>query len=205
MTTRSSILTLVAMLALASCSGQSDADAADDTGVGTPVEEASPDPDAPISILRPDVEQPEQEPTLLEPLNVVVGFPKGGSDLDALAEERLREILDSEQLATSATIILRGHSDAGGNDAVNERASQARAEAVRDWLIEEGVDEDRFQIIAFGEQNPVQPNALPDGEPNEAGRAVNRRVELSIVPPKGTVQKAPPPAANATPSTESSD
>ena len=40
-------------------------------------------------------------------------------------------------------------------------------------------------MIAVGEQNPIAPNALPDGEPNEPGRARNRRVELEIAPLAG--------------------
>ena len=66
------------------------------------------------------------------------------------------------------------------------RASMARAEAVRDWLVENGADAERITTIAFGEQNPIEPNALPDGSPNEEGRAANRRVELTIdVPDAG--------------------
>jgi len=38
-------------------------------------------------------------------------------------------------------------------------------------------------IVAFGEQNPIAPNALPDGTPDLAGRAKNRRVELAVAPP----------------------
>lgn len=77
--------------------------------------------------------------------------------------------------------------------AANLRASQRRAEVVRDWLVENGVAEDRIDVIAFGEQNPVSPNANPDGTPDEAGRAKNRRVDLTIAVPPGT-----PPAAAAT-------
>jgi OOP family OmpA-OmpF porin len=60
-------------------------------------------------------------------------------------------------------------------------ASLARAEAVRDWLVENGVAEDRIRTIAFGEQNPIAPNARPDGTPDEDGRAANRRVEIEVL------------------------
>jgi OOP family OmpA-OmpF porin len=63
------------------------------------------------------------------------------------------------------------------------RAGLERAEAVRDWLIEMGVAEDRSEVLTFGEQNPIEPNALPDGTPNEEGRAANRRVEILITAP----------------------
>ena len=48
------------------------------------------------------------------------------------------------------------------------------------WLKDNGVDADRISLIVFGEQNPIEPNALPDGTPNAIGRAANRRVEIEI-------------------------
>ena len=82
--------------------------------------------------------------------------------------------------ARPAPTCHSGHSDAGGSDQVNLRVSLERAEAVRDYLVGQGADEKRIRVIAFGSQNPVEPNALPDGSPNEAGRAANRRVEVTI-------------------------
>jgi OOP family OmpA-OmpF porin len=138
------------------------------------------DPPETVSILRPEIAPPEQPEAPREPLAVTVYFPKGGDDLDAAALVALQQVLSSPQIKSALPITLRGHSDAGGNDAANMRASQARAEAVRDWLMDNGVDGRRISIIAFGEQNPAEPNALPDGTPNEAGRAANRRVEIEI-------------------------
>ncbi|MEM6476699.1 MAG: OmpA family protein [Pseudomonadota bacterium] len=201
MNTLKVIIAGAAMAALAGC-GQSADDAAPDEAAADP----TPSPEEPVSILRPDVEQPEEEAaTLLEPLNTVIGFPDSEAELDADAVAALEAVLESEQLATGAGVTLRGHSDTGGSDASNLRASQMRAEAVRDWLIDQGVAEDRIVIIAFGEQNPVQPNALPDGTPNEAGRAANRRVEVLIVPPKGTLAAKPAPETPEEPSPETGD
>ncbi|MEP0189224.1 MAG: OmpA family protein [Erythrobacter sp.] len=171
---------LAALLTLSAC----------DRGAA-PNEDAVPNPDEPVSILRPDVEQPEQEPepVALKPLNAVIGFPDGGAKLDEVALAALNEALETEQLSSGAPIILRAHSDAGGSDKVNADASQARGLAVAAWLIENGVDEGRIEVIVFGEQNPLQPNALPNGELSEKGRAANRRVELVIVPPKGALAK----------------
>lgn len=134
---------------------------------------------SPVSILRPDVEQPPKL-EVLSPLEARIGFPDGGTELSEEALAQLATVRESPQVAEGGPIILRAHSDAGGSDAVNIRASQARAEAVRDWLVEMGVDEGRITVIAFGEQNPVEPNALPDGTPNEPGRAANRRVDVTV-------------------------
>ena len=134
------------------------------------------------SIIRPEVAPIRAEPEApLQPLRVSIGFPDG-RDLDQAAQAALEKVLASAQMQEGGQIVLRGHSDSAGSDTANLRASQRRAEAVRDWLVEKGVAEERITIIALGEQNPVQPNALPDGTPNETGRAANRRVEVTIEP-----------------------
>ena len=142
-----------------------------------PTEEAEP-----VSILRPDVEaETEQEDDAsLEAFTATIGFPDGGSELDADAIAALEQVAASEQFAGPAAIVLRAHSDSAGSDASNERAAQARGLAVAEWLIAAGADPRRIDVIVFGEQNPVEPNALPDGSPNEEGRAANRRVDVEI-------------------------
>lgn len=147
-----------------------------------------------ISILRSDIEAVELPEAPLEPLNATIGFPNGGSELDEAAKLAIMDAASSEQLLLQGPIILRGHSDAGGNDAANLRASQARAQSVQDFMIDLGVEESRFTIIAFGAQNPIEPNALPDGSPNEVGRALNRRVEVLIAPPAGVRIETDPSA-----------
>lgn len=141
-----------------------------------------------VSILRPDVEAEQEEALadVLDPLNVTVGFPEGGADLDEAALKALQEVMGSQQIEFGGPIVLRAHSDSAGSDRANADASEERGLAVAAWLIEQGVGEDRIDVIVFGEQNPVEPNALPDGSPNEEGRALNRRVEVLIVPPETT-------------------
>lgn len=171
------ILALGAALALAGCNSRTD----DPSGAEpAPSDSAGPDRDAPVSIIRSDVEQPDLPATPLEPLTVTIGFPAGGTELDAAATAALELALASRQVSEGGAITLRAHSDAGGTEAANLRASNARGEQVKDWLVNKGIEESRITVIAFGEQNPVEPNALPDGTPNEAGRAANRRVEITV-------------------------
>ncbi|KLE32215.1 hypothetical protein AAW01_08875 [Aurantiacibacter gangjinensis] len=137
--------------------------------------------------MREDVEeeaaaaspQPE-EPA--EPVEITLSFPDG-PEISQAAERRLIGLLQEDAMDEDWPVILAGHTDSGGNDAANLRASRSRAEAVAAWLVERGVDNDRIEVIAFGEQNPLAPNALPDGTPNEEGRRQNRRVEITIAPP----------------------
>lgn len=117
----------------------------------------------------------------LPPLETTISFADGTAELTEAARAELATVLGSDQLKAGGTVTLGGHSDAGGSDEANRRASQSRAEAVRDFLIANGVANERITVIAFGEQNPVKPNALPDGTPDEAGRAANRRVEITVL------------------------
>ena len=126
----------------------------------------------------------------IAPLETTIAFPEG-AELTEAARAELATILRSPQIAQGGAITLRGHSDAGGSGDANMRASQDRAEAIAAFLVDGGVEEDRIEIIAFGEQNPIAPNALPDGTPNEDGRRQNRRVEIFVAAPDG-------PAAPAT-------
>ena len=145
-------------------------------------EPAANDGDAPRSIFEQEGEGADGRPAdaPLPPLETTLGFPDGTSELTEAARAELATILKSPQMGEGGRIVLGGHSDSDGSDEANETASRERAEAVRDFLVENGVDEERIEIIAFGEQNPIEPNALPDGSPNEEGRAANRRVEVTI-------------------------
>jgi len=133
------------------------------------------------SIFRPEFQvEPIESFEPSGSLETTVEFPDG-TELTEEGRAALATVLASPQNEEGGLIYLRGHTDSGGSDEANMRASLARAEAVRDWLVENGVAEDRIRTIAFGEQNPIAPNALPDGTPDEDGRAANRRVEIEVL------------------------
>ena len=162
----------------------------------TPVTAAT--PEGTVSIFRPEAEVVTVEAPLA-PLETRVSFADGGSDLSDAAQADLIAILRSEQMERGGKVTLRGHSDSTGSDDANLRASRQRAEAVRDYLAENGVAEDRIEVIALGEMRPIAPNANLDGTPNEEGRAANRRVDVTIAVPGSAAPSAEePPAAQAT-------
>ena len=186
-----------ALLALSACEVR-DPNAVEPTPTPTPTDTAS--APAVASIIREDIE--ESQPMIevpAEPVDVTIPFADGGTQIGENAERLLASVLDSEAMEEPWPIVLGGHTDSEGNDRANLRASRARAEAVAAWLVERGVDDDRLRIVAFGEQNPIAPNAMPDGEPNEAGRRKNRRVQVTIDPP-ATPEAGPSDNASPTPS-----
>lgn len=148
----------------------------------------------PTSIMRDDLDDaalplPELQ---LAPLDARISFSDGGAQLSESATAELASILRSPQIAEGGAIALRAHSDSAGSDEGNLRSSRQRGEAVRDYLVENGIAAERIAIVAFGEQNPLQPNARLDGTPNEPGRAANRRVDLHVALPQD--DDAVPPA-----------
>jgi OOP family OmpA-OmpF porin len=181
--------TLMTVL-LAACGGQNEKTGEPAPAVTPEPTEASPDPQEPVSILRPEIEQPEAPEPPLADLRRVVGFPGEGTDLSAAAQITLQQVLASPQIALGGPIVLRGHSDAGGDDEEGLAASRARAGSVRAWMVDNGIEAERITLIAFGDQNPIAPNLKPDGTANPQGRARNRRVEIEIpaafIEPAGT-------------------
>lgn len=139
-----------------------------------------------VSIIRPDLEDSPVVDSPPEPESLTVAFPDGGYALSTRGTSALRSLLTSEAVEEGWPIVLRGHTDSEGDDQGNIFASRKRAEAVAGWLTDNGVDEDRIEIIALGEQRPIAPNANLDGTPNEAGRRANRRVDVWVGEPGST-------------------
>jgi OOP family OmpA-OmpF porin len=70
------------------------------------------------------------------------------------------------------TLEVHGHTDNTASTDYNQRLSEARANAVRDYFIHRGIQPNRIQAKGFGETKPAAANET------EAGRALNRRIEL---------------------------
>ncbi|HWH83300.1 MAG TPA: OmpA family protein [Burkholderiaceae bacterium] len=77
----------------------------------------------------------------------------------------------------SARLLIVGHTDSTGPDAVNNPLSLERAQSVRDYLVSRGVAAGRVETAGRGDREPVASNA------NDAGRAKNRRVEIFLREP----------------------
>ena len=135
---------------------------------------------AQASIMRPDLATATPEAAPVEPLDITIGFPDGGSAIPAEGIAQLEKLIASVQVSQGGPIRIGAHSDSAGTDTANLAASKKRGDAVVAWLADNGIAQERITLVAFGEQNPVEPNALPDGSPNEVGRAANRRVELHV-------------------------
>ena len=92
--------------------------------------------------------------------------PAGKSALDRLVVK----------LEGNMRVVLPiGHTSSPGTDAHNMELSNRRADAVKDYLVSQGIDADRIHPSGQGENNPVATNTTV------AGRALNRRVEIEVM------------------------
>ncbi len=87
----------------------------------------------------------------------------------------LDKVVDFLNENASVRIEIGGHTDDVGSDDYNQRLSQGRAGAVRQYLIDNGIVEDRITAMGYGESQPEVPND------SNANRQVNRRVEFKIL------------------------
>lgn len=97
------------------------------------------------------------------------------------AEAQLRKVAELIRAAPHGAIQVIGHTDAKGDDAYNQRLSDARARTVADWFGQQvGVRQRDFTVSGKGETAPIAPNQAAGGQDDPAGRAKNRRVEVIL-------------------------
>ena len=112
--------------------------------------------------------------TLDMPEAITFGFDS--ASLNRSAYGVLDRVADTLKEYDQTIIEVAGHTDSVGSDAYNQRLSERRAQAVADYITSRGVSGQRLMVVGAGEAHPVASNNT------EAGRAENRRVEITIVP-----------------------
>jgi outer membrane protein OmpA-like peptidoglycan-associated protein len=105
-------------------------------------------------------------------LSKKIEFETGKNILLPASIPVLTEVLAVLEQAPVLTLEIDGHTDNSGVAADNKVLSQARAQAVVDWLAQHGVAKDRMKAAGFGPDKPLVPNTTLEG------RAKNRRVEI---------------------------
>ncbi len=102
-------------------------------------------------------------------------FNSGAATLNAQYRPLIDLAVDLMKAEPTSTLSITGHTDDVGHDDANIRLSLNRAEAVAALVIEHGIDPDRLTVNGSGEADPLETNETA------AGRAINRRVEFSIL------------------------
>jgi outer membrane protein OmpA-like peptidoglycan-associated protein len=113
-------------------------------------------------------ERPIQERFVLKGVH----FESGSAGLTPDSYAVLDEVVRSLQAYPEVRIEIRGHTDSQGPASFNLELSQRRADSVKQYLVNSGIDPSRVVSIGVGEEEPVSSNSTPEG------RAQNRRIEF---------------------------
>ena len=105
-----------------------------------------------------------------------ITFPVGSFAIQPQFQSTLREIAQTLRAENQTFVDVLGHTDASGSEAANQALSVSRAQAVANYLKSRGVVGARVGVRGFGESAPIASNDT------EEGRALNRRIEIRIVP-----------------------
>lgn len=105
--------------------------------------------------------------------NIYFDFDKTTLRPESFPElEKLVEMLNTNE---NLEIEISGHTDDKGSDDYNQKLSQGRAEAVRQYVVDKGIDGNRITAVGYGESKPETSNDT------EEGRQINRRVEFTVL------------------------
>jgi len=104
-----------------------------------------------------------------------VFFDTGKATLRPESFAALGELVDIMEHKSTMVIEIVGHTDNVGEPDDNMSLSQNRADAVMNYLIKEGIGEDRLQAVGYGETKSVADNDTPEG------RQKNRRTEIRVL------------------------
>ncbi len=135
-----------------------------------------------IAVAYDGLEKYYDKPFYLEPIEVGtkvrlenVFFDTNKSILRPESFEELDKVVDFMNENPSITIEIGGHTDDVGSDDYNKNLSQGRAEAVRQYVVDNGIDAGRITALGYGESQPEVPNTSAEN------RQTNRRVEFKVL------------------------
>jgi outer membrane protein OmpA-like peptidoglycan-associated protein len=120
------------------------------------------------------VERDGNNINLVMPGNIT--FVTAGHDLNADFYQVLDSVVLVLQEFNQTIIVVGGHTDSKGSTEYNQALSERRANSVSQYLLSRDVVEARIEAVGFGEGTPIADNGT------SAGRSLNRRVELSLLP-----------------------
>ncbi len=120
---------------------------------------------------------PEIARTTIDRINKAAAsifFATGSAKLLPKSATALNSVVSILEANPDYQVEINGYTDNSGNPEKNRALSEARAQAVSDYLVKKGIAATRVSAAGFGDENPVADNKTP------AGRAKNRRVEMKV-------------------------
>ncbi len=122
-----------------------------------------------VSAVEVEEVEPQEEEAFVQEAKdrVFFGFDKSNLTADAVAV--LKNQAEWLKANPETTVVIEGHTDDRGTRDYNLALGERRAVAVKNYLISQGVDADRIQVISYGKERPAVVGA------NEAAWSQNRR------------------------------
>jgi OmpA-OmpF porin, OOP family len=102
-------------------------------------------------------------------------FDSGSANIKPASVGRVNNLFNALKEIPTLEIQIAGHTDNVGNPQDNQKLSEARANAVKDYLVKKGIAANRINTKGFGDTEPIASNAT------DKGRAENRRIAVNIV------------------------
>lgn len=104
-----------------------------------------------------------------------IEFESGNSTISPASVRLIDAVTGTALICDSYTIEIGGHTDARGAESFNQRLSQERADAVKAYLVDQGVNADRLRAVGYGESRPL------DAAQTVEAYARNRRTEFTVL------------------------
>lgn len=118
--------------------------------------------------------QPAQQPVAQKIVVNSIQFDFDKSTIKPEFYPMLDAAAKSLKQQPATTVAIQGHTDSIGTEAYNRDLSMQRAEAVKEYLVRQGIARENLSVNGFGEDKPVANNKTDEG------RRMNRRVEFII-------------------------
>lgn len=144
-----------------------------------PIETPNETPDVPDSVIVPKAAQIEIDRCQTQIDQIMAGetirFRTSSAEVFPQPNPLITSLAAVAQECPSARIVISGHTDTVGDAEANLKLSQARAQAVVNLLVDDGVPAARLKAEGYGSLQPLADNTTPEG------RSANRRIEFRVL------------------------
>lgn len=137
------------------------------------VESLQPEPVVEIEVTPIELEQKEEE--VISDVFKNLEFQIGSDIIESSSYDYLDKLYEVLVKKPQYKLHIAGHTDNTGSEEENLVIGQKRADAVKKYLQDKGIDPSRITTVSYGESKPIADNST------EEGRKINRRVEFIIV------------------------
>jgi peptidoglycan-associated lipoprotein len=129
---------------------------------------------APVPVSTPVAVEPVPPDTRRTTLEERIHFALDRADLTPAARTTLAAKVEILRSSPGLTLRIDGHADERGSDEYNLALSKRRAAEAKRFLMQQGIDASRLDVVGYGEERPL------DGASTETAWAMNRRADFQV-------------------------